>query len=237
MPELKQEKITLKVSDGTEMQVYVSQLAGTTPKAGLIVSQEAYGVNSHIRYVADRFAGEGYLVLAPELFHRTAPPGFEISYSSDFSLITPHFQGTSEKGFEADIRACFQWLETVGKVQKIGAVGYCMGGRASFIANSILPLKAAVSYYGGRIATESLARAKDQQGPLLMFWGGLDKHILPEHVKSVADALRAAGKEFVNVEFSKADHGFNCNDRAAYNATASDQAWALTLAFFKKHLG
>jgi len=231
-----QEKILLKVPDGTQMQAHVSR-PSSQPKAGVIISQEAWGVTAHIRKVADRFAEQGYLAIAPELFHRTAPVGFELPYSVDFSQIGPHFQGTSEATFEADIRACFDWLKSEGGLQKVGAVGYCMGGRASFVANSVLPLQAAVSYYGGRIATESIGRAKDQQGPLLMFWAGRDKNILPEQVKALADALRAADKQFVNVEFSRTEHGFNCNDRPVYNAAASEQAWALTLAFLKEHLG
>lgn len=207
-----------------------------TPRlGGLMVFQEAYGVNQHIRSVADRFAKEGYLVIAPELFHRTAPPGLEIPYGTDFSAIMPHFQGVTEKGMETDSKASYQWLEKEG-VGPIGCVGYCMGGRVSFLANSIIPLKAAVSYYGGRIAPDLLPRAKDQQGPLLMYWGGMDAHIPPEQVNSIADALRSADKEFVNVVFSKAGHAFNCDDRPSYNETASNQAWALTLAFLKKHL-
>lgn len=229
------EKIMLKVSDGTEVQAYVAR-PESKPKAGLLLFQEAYGVNPHIRKVCDRFAAEGYLVVAPELFHRTAAAGFEIPYGTDFTVIMPHYQAITEAGFAADAKACFNWLKSSGQVTKIGAVGYCLGGRCSYLANATLPLEAAVSYYGGRIVPQHLPQAKDQHGPLLLYWGGLDKNILPDHVKSLTDALRAAGKTFTNVEFSYADHAFNCDDRSNFNAEASQQAWALTLAFFKKHL-
>src|SRR5580658_1526211 len=105
------EKIMLEVSDGTEMQAYVARPRGPKPTAGLILFQEAFGVNPHIRKVSDRFAGEGYLVAAPELFHRTAPHGFEIAYGTDFSAIMPHFQGVTDKGMESDAKASYQWLE------------------------------------------------------------------------------------------------------------------------------
>ena len=228
-----QDKIMLTVTGG-DMQCYVAQ-PQSAAGAGVIVLQEAFGVNDHIRRVADRFADEGYLAIAPELFHRTAPAGFEGSYD-DFSAIMPHFQGITEAGLEEDIAASYDWLRAQG-VGTIGSVGYCMGGRASFLANAVLPLQAAVSYYGGRIAETLLPRAAEQQGPLLMFWGGQDKHITPESVKSVADALRAAGKPFINIEFSEADHGFNCDDRPSFNSEASAHAWAITLRFFKTHLG
>jgi carboxymethylenebutenolidase len=229
------EKILLKTSDATELQAYVARPEGK-PRAGLILLQEAYGINSHIRKVCDRFAAEGYLVVAPELFHRTAPAGYEIPYGTDFAAIMPHYQGVSEAGLAADVKACFDWLKSSGQISQVGSIGYCLGGRCSYLANATLPLDAAVSYYGGRIVPNHLPQAKDQHGPLLLYWGGLDKNIPPDHVKSLADALRAAGKTFTNVEFSYAEHAFNCDDRPNFNPEASEQAWALTLAFFKKHL-
>jgi carboxymethylenebutenolidase len=203
------------------------------PGPGLIVLQEAFGVNAHIRDVAQRFAAEGYLAIAPELFHRTAP-GFEGSYE-DFEAIKPHYMAVNLPNLEADLRAACVWLQKEGATS-IGAIGYCMGGRAAYVANSILPLKAAVSYYGARIAPDLLDRAKDQRGPILFFWGGKDKHIPPEVRRPIAEALNAAGKTFVDVEFSAADHGFNCDVRASYDAASAEQAFALTKAFLKKNL-
>jgi carboxymethylenebutenolidase len=112
-----------------------------------------------------------------------------------------------------------------------------MGGRASFLANSVLPFKAAISYYGGRIVPDLINRAPDLHGPMLFIWGGLDKHIPPDQTAAVVDGLRKAGKTFMNVEVSYADHGFFCNERSAYNAAASREAWALTLEFLKNNIG
>ena len=120
-----------------------------------------------------------------------------------------------------------------------------MGGRTSFLADSLLPLRAAVSYYGGGIAPGAqprpnfpslLGRAADLHGPLLLFWGGKDGHIGPEQIRAVEDALRAAGKPYEQVTFSEADHGFFCDARASYNPVAARHAWAMTLSFLRTHM-
>lgn len=232
--DLKTEFVTLSVNDGTSMRAYVAGPSEQAPRAGMLVFQEAFGVNAHIREVTERFARQGYLCVAPELFHRTGA-GFEGSYT-DFGAIMPHLRGLNDAGLEADIRASFDWLQAAAKGAPIGSVGYCMGGRVSYLASCIVPLACGISYYGGGIAPNPyfpnlLHRAKEVQAPLLLFWGGLDQHITPELIQQVAGALREAQKRFVNVEISYADHGFACDARDQYNADATAQAWALTLAF------
>ena len=108
-----------------------------------------------------------------------------------------------------------------------------MGGRVSFLANSMVPLRAAVSFYGGGIAPGLLDRASKVQAPSLLIWGGLDKHITPAHRKAVTDALSGQQKIYVNVEFSHGDHGFFCDERASYEPRSARQAWALTLEFLR----
>ena len=115
-----------------------------------------------------------------------------------------------------------------------------MGGRAAVLAAITLPLECAVSYYGGGIAPSQmnpglLGRVKDLKAPVLLFWGGRDQHIPAEQRNAVTEALRAAGKSYVNVEFSEADHGFYCDARPSYNAVAAKQAWPLTLAFLNTY--
>ena len=231
----KKSYVDLKVSDGTTMAAYVARPQSTGKHPGIIVFQEAFGVNPYIRDVAGRFAGEGFTAIAPELFHRTGP-GFEGDYK-DFPAVQPHTSALTNDTLEADIKTAYEWLKNDPQTdaQKIFSVGFCMGGRVSFLANTVIPLRAAVSFYGGGIAQGLLDRAKDLHGPILLFWGGLDKHILPEHTRAVEDALRAAGKEFGNVTFSYADHGFFCDQRAAYNERAAKQAWPMTLEFLKYH--
>jgi carboxymethylenebutenolidase len=228
------ETVELKVANASPMFAYVARPARGGPHSGLMVFQEAFGVNSHIRNVAERFAEQGYVAIAPELFHRTAPRGFEGDYK-DFPSVKPHFQAMTNEAAEADVRATFDWLRSNQQVNanQISCVGFCMGGRVSFLANSVVPVRKAVSFYGGGIAPGLLDRAAKLHGPALLIWGGLDKHITPEHRKAVTDALSAQRKTYVNVEFSNADHAFFCDDRAAYEPHAARQAWALTLEFLQ----
>lgn len=232
------EYVTLSVSDGTSMRAYVSRPAGS-PKAGLIVFQEAFGVNGHIRDVTDRFAREGYLAISPELFHRTAP-GLEAGYT-DFGAVMPHMQALRDPNLEADFRATYDWLKNaLGGGLSISAIGYCMGGRCAAHASIILPLSCGISYYGGGIANSQMFpglidRLKDLQAPMMFFWGGLDAHIGPDQVQAVNNTMREIKKPYVNVEFSFADHGFFCDARPSYNAEAAAEAWALTLAFLARH--
>jgi carboxymethylenebutenolidase len=233
-PPIAKEKIELTVADGTRMSAYVARPEQVGPHPGLILLPEAFGVNHHIRNVAERFAAEGYIAVAPELFHRTALPGFEGSYT-DFPAVQPHVRAVTPETSELDMRAAYDWLRSNAQVKptEISSVGFCMGGRASFLANSVLPLRAAVSFYGGGIAPSLLDRASKQQAPLLLVWGGLDKHITPELRKAVTDALTAHEKAYVNVEFARADHGFFCDERASYEPHSARQAWALTLEFLR----
>lgn len=223
----------LAISDGTTMAAYTAfpDVKGAAP--AIILLQEAFGVNHHIRNVAERFAEDGYVVIAPELFHRTAPKGTGISYD-DFPSVMPHIQAITNQGLEADLKASYEWLTRQENVDttKIYSIGYCLGGRVAFLANAILPLKAAVSYYGSGIdkLTDYMPKL---HGRHLFFWGGLDKHIKPENINAVVMAMEDAGKDFINVKISYADHGFNCDERPAYNAAAAKEALALTLAFLK----
>lgn len=230
-----QQKINLTVSDGTTMDAYTARPDDQTSHPAIIVLQEAFGVNHHIRNVTDRLAEQGYVAIASELFHRTAP-GFEGDYEN-FTAIRPHLGAMTRKGLEDDLHAAYQWLQAQKNVQAdhVFCVGYCMGGRVAFAANSFLPLRAAVSYYGGGIAPDSLDRASSLHGPMLFFWGELDKHIPPEQRSAVISALKNHHKPYVNVEFSDADHGFFCDERKVYQPRAARQSWALMLEFLHSY--
>jgi carboxymethylenebutenolidase len=227
--------VTLTAADNTEFNAYTAFPATAGPHPGIILLQEAFGVNGHIRNVADRLAQAGYVVIVPELFHRTAAPGLEISYS-DFPSAAPHFQGITPEGLTADVQAAFGWLRSQSNVtDKIGSIGFCLGGRVSFLANAVVGLSAGVSYYGG--GTHMLAgRAAALHAPHLFFWGGQDTHIPREQIDTVTAALDAAGKPYINTVISYAEHGFHCDERPSYNAAAAHEAWALTLAFFHEKL-
>lgn len=231
------ENITISVQDSNEMGAYVVTPEGKGPFPAVILWQEAFGVNEHIRDVAHRLAGLGYLTIAPELFHRSADPGQVFDYG-DFSKVMPHYQVLDAEKMENDTRATYTWLVARENVLKdrIGCIGFCLGGRVSFIANAALPLAAAISYYGGSTHLHA-GLAANLHGPHLFFWGGKDKHILPEHVKTVIDAVHDAGKAYVNVSFSYAEHAFFCDARSSYHPEAAREAWSLTTAFLKNKLG
>lgn len=232
--ELKTGYETIQVSDGTSMRAYVAQPA-TPANRGLIVGQEAFGVNAHIRDVTERFARQGFIAVAPELFHRTGP-GFEGRYDN-FAEAAPHMRALTDAGMGADLRSTFDWLFANRAPEfPIATVGFCMGGRAAVLTALVAPVKCAASFYGGGIAPNAnnpglLDRLKDLHAPLLLFWGGKDKHITPDQTRAVADRLRTEGKTFVTVELSDADHGFFCDARPSYHAAAAAESWALVLAF------
>jgi carboxymethylenebutenolidase len=232
------EQVQLSVDDGSEMRAYVAHPDGSGPHPGLIVFMEALGVNDQIRGVADRWAAQGYVAVAPDLFHRTQP-GFE-SDVLDMTVLMPLIRSLTTDGLLADARATHAWLAGRDDVDasRIAAVGFCLGGRAAYLANSALPLAASISYYGGSIAPGLLDRAAALHGRQLCFWGGKDANIPPEQHRAVTDALRAAGKSFVDVEFSDANHGF-FNEQVAdrYNAAAAHASWAMGLAFVQDALG
>lgn len=227
--------ITLTVSDATEMQAHVARPDGKAGK-GIIVIQEAFGVTDYIRRMTERLAEQGFLAVAPEFFHRSAAPGTEISYS-DFASAGPHMQALTLEGQEADLKAAYDWLVSEGvPADKVAALGFCMGGRAAFLANETLPLAAAVSFYGGGIADQLLDRVADLHGPQLLLWGGEDGHIPKEKTDAVAAALRTAGKPFEEKTFPGAGHAFARDVGDHYDAAAAEEAWALADAFLAKHL-
>ena len=236
MDKIHTENITLQVSDGTLMNAYVAAPAEDIKAPGLLVFQEAFGVNAHIRDITNRFARQGYVSIAPELFHRTGP-GFEGDYGN-FPACMPHMQALTPEAIITDAHAAFEWLQKSPRVlpNATASIGFCMGGRASFLANSGLPLKAAVSFYGGGIVPGLLSRAAQQNAPILFFWGALDTHIPKEHVRAIIDAMQEVKKPYVNVEFSDANHGFFCDARPAYKETAAKQAWELTLRFLATYV-
>ena len=207
--------VEIKVDDGTTMLAWVAEPAGQNAKRGLLVWQEAFGVNEHIRDVTERFAALGFIAIAPELFHRTAPAKWEGRYD-DFPSAMSHLQALKEPTLESDVKATYNWLKPNADVgDKIACIGYCMGGRTSFLANSAVPLKAAISYYGGNIPS-LLHRTNKLAAPMLLLWGELDHHIPAEQRNQVTSSMREAKKEYIDIVFSNADHGFFCDARKRY---------------------
>lgn len=229
------EWIDLPTPDGP-MRTYVAHPDGSDARAGIVVFQEAYGVNDHIQDVTRRFAELGLVAAAPELFHRTVR-AFDAPYDTDgaWSSIEPHYKALTATGLSDDAQAAYDYLVAGAGARMVANAGFCMGGRASYVANARAPFAAAISFYGGGIVPDLLDLAPKQQGPILMFWGGLDSNIPPKNYRAVADALEEAKKTHEQVVFSQAGHGFFCNQRKSYNAQASHQAWALVVAFLRAY--
>ena len=197
----------------------------TPPRGAVIVVQEIFGVNSHIRQVADRFANYGYLAIAPALFDLVSP-GTELAY--DQEGVDRGRTLAEELGFNGaldGVRGAFDLLEAENRV---AVVGFCWGGSVAYLANARIGLPA-VSYYGGRTVPLLGERPK---APLLLHFGEDDPIIPPEDVQKHRDALPGAE---IHV-WPGAGHGFDCDQRADYNAEASQQALQRTLMFLQKNL-
>lgn len=235
-PAIRTASVTIPVADGTTMGGYLAAPAGPPPHPAVFVIQEIFGVNPHIRDITERFARAGYVAVAPDIFHRFAP-GYQGSYE-DIPGSVAQTQKLTPDGVGADLAATHAWLAARDDVRRgaIAAIGYCMGGRLAFVANAMLPLGAAVSYYGGGIATNHLDLAGALHGPQLLVWAGNDPWIPAADRDRVHAAVRDAGKRYVNIEFSGVNHGFFCDARSDYDAGAARQAWALTLAFLGESL-
>jgi carboxymethylenebutenolidase len=142
----------------------------------------------------------------------------------------------TEAGLASDVGAAYNWVKNNSDVgDNIACIGYCMGGRAAFFTNTELPVKAAVSYYGGNIPI-FLGRVQQLSAPMLFFWGELDHHISPEQRSQVTTAMREAKKEYIDVVFSNADHGFFCDVRTSYEPHAARLAWDMTISFLDARL-
>jgi carboxymethylenebutenolidase len=223
--------VDLKAADGFVFPAYVAQPAGK-PKAAVLVLQEIFGVNSHIRSVADGYAADGYLAVAPATFHRVKPD-VEIGYSPEDmaagSALKAAVEALPAPGVLQDVQAAIKHASTAGKV---GIVGYCWGGLLTWRAACMLDgLAAAVPYYGGGMTTPAEI-ARQPKVPVLAHFGDQDHWISVESV----EAFKKAHPE-VEVHLYHANHGFNCDQRGSFDAAAAKLARERTLAFFGKHLG
>ena len=220
-------KTGLTAADGFEFAAYTAMPDGQ-PKAGLVVIQEIFGVNDHIREVADGYAGAGYAVVAPQIFDRVEPD-LELGYTeADMGRgIELAFQELDMQNTLADLQAAVGHASQYGKA---GVVGYCFGGLLTWLSACELDGVAAAScYYGGGIAGEA---GRTPRCPVIMHFGELDAHIPMTDV----DKVRAAQPD-VPVYVYNADHGFNCDHRESHDAPSAALARERTLAFFADNLG
>jgi carboxymethylenebutenolidase len=234
--------ITLDTADGPMDCYEVSPEHGDEPRAAVIVIQEAFGVNDHIQDVARRAAAAGYLAVAPAMFHRAG--GGTAPYD-DFSQVMPLFEGVSDDGILADADAIIDHLTGLGfPADRIGVVGFCFGGRVTFLVAARRALGASVGFYGGGIATSGflpfpalIEESATLQTPWLGLFGDLDQSIPVESVEALRGALADASVATEVVRYADAEHGFHCDARPSYNEAAAKDGWTRALDWFATHLG
>jgi carboxymethylenebutenolidase len=215
---------TIMARDGHEFRAWLAPPPGR-PKGAIVVVQEIFGVNSHIRAVADGYAAEGYVVIAPCLFDRVRR-GIELGYSaSDMDEGRGYVAQLQPEQTQADMAAAIAVVRHAGRV---GVVGYCWGGTIAYLAACDLPIACAIAYYGGSIAKQL---PKHPKCPVMYHFGDKDAHIPAGDI----DKIRAADPkgEFY---LYPAEHGFNCNQRGSYDAPSAALARERSLAFFAKNL-
>ncbi len=203
---------------------------------GILLCQEIFGVNAHIREVADELAEEGYFVLAPDLFHRLEP-NVELGYGEeDVKKAFDFHQRFDEDKAAKDIRSAVGILRRMKGVEgKVAALGYCLGGKLAYLAAARAGVDAAVGYYGVYIE-KSLQEASKIKCPLLLHFAGNDRYVPPSAVARIQKAL-AKLPEFESYVYPGTDHAFNCPERPSYDKPAAGMAYSRTIAFLRRHLG
>lgn len=218
--------IDLTAADGVRISAWRADPAGK-PRGGLVVVQEIFGVNSHIREVCDGYAADGYLAIAPALFDRIRPR-IELGYTQQDVAQGIEYKGKSPIGHAlADVAAAQKVAASAGKV---GIVGYCWGGYVTWMAASRLEgFACAIPYYGGGMLE---AVGEQPRCPVLAHFGAMDMHIPVEGVRAFAKAHPKA-----TVEIYDANHGFNCDHRGSHHPESAKVARERTLAFLHRHVG
>jgi carboxymethylenebutenolidase len=238
------ETVDLATADGGTMRAYVARPAGLGPFPGVIVGAEIYGITGHVRAVCERLADMGYVALAPDLHHRTAPwvelAEDEPGLARGFALL---HQLTREDALR-DVRAAIDYLRITGS-DRIGMIGLSLGGHLAYLAASEFDLAAAVIAYGGWIPTTDIPLSRPQPtltrtpgitGRLLVLVGEHDQVISPEQRRQIADALEAAKVRHQVVAYAGVGHGFLNDRRDTFDAAAAEDAWARIRALFADEL-
>jgi carboxymethylenebutenolidase len=238
---LQEEKVRIWTPDGP-MDTFIVQ--PEKPAAGkiqaVVVIQEAYGVNRQIQEVCRRTAQEGFIAIAPELFHRE---GHGLEFDYDFSKVLPVFSKLNNEGIATDIGASLPFLKQRFGISsdQCAVMGFCVGGLATMISAIAHPIGTAVSYYGGGMVERRAGMALSPiigdfekiQCPVLLIFGEEDQSIPLEQVRKVEDALQAAHRKYELVIYPKVGHAFSNDDRPSFNVEATRAAWAKTLSWLR----
>lgn len=218
--------ITLTASDHLRLGAYRAEPNGA-PKGAIVVIQEIFGVNHHIRSVCDRLAAEGYVAIAPSIFDRTEP-NFQSGYSPDEIAVARKFIANPD--WAAMLRDTQAAIDAAKEVGPVGIIGFCLGGSIAYAAATKLTgLSAAIGYYGGAVVRFADDKPKV---PTQLHFGEKDASIPLSDVETIK-AKRPDVEVFI---YPGAQHGFHCDERASYDKASAGIAWPRSMAFFAKHL-
>ena len=230
--------------DGQTMEGYLTKPTGSDRHPAVVVIQEIWGVNSHIQYVTDRLPTQGYVGLAPAMFHREGP--MTIGLHEEMDTAVGWMRNCTDAGVVADVQAAVDYLKAQPFVQpdRIGIVGFCYGGRVSYLAAcNVSDLKASVVYYGGGILAplggdgpSPLDQSSKIGAPMLGLFGEDDQNPSPENVADITAELTKHNKVHEFHSYPGCGHGFHCNARSSYRPESARDAWAKTMAWFDQHL-
>lgn len=211
------------------------------PKGGVVVVQEAFGVNEHIEDVGRRFAAEGWLAVAPHLFHRNGDPTPDYD---DRPAAMAQLQALTADGVLADVDAAMAHLAAAGvPAGRVAAVGFCMGGTVALVTAARRDVGAAVTFYGGGVKQGRFGfpplveEATRLRAPWLGLFGDLDQGIPVADVEDLRAAAATSGQPTEIVRYAEAGHGFHCDRRDAYHAPSAGDAWERTLEWLDRHAG
>ena len=230
-------------ADGGPMEGYLTKPEESGEYPAVVVIQEIWGVNSHIQSVVDRLPALGYVGLAPAMFHREGP--MTTGLHEELETAISRMRRCTDDNIIADVRSAVDYVKAQPFVQgdKIGIVGFCYGGRVSYLAScNISDLSASVVFYGGGIGMalgdgqSPLEQTANISCPMLGLFGEEDANPTPEDVANMDAELTKAGKAHEFHNYGGAGHGFHCEARASYRAEAAADAWGKAMAWFDKHL-
>jgi carboxymethylenebutenolidase len=240
------DRIEIPLEGGGTMGGYLAVPDGGGPAPAVIVYMEIFGVNAHIRDVVDRVAAEGYVALAPDYFHRTAP-GVELGYEeADFARGMESLGALQADQMISDAKATLAYLRGRDDVRgdKIGCMGFCIGGHMTYLTACETDVAAAASFYGGGIAApegpggqaSTIGRSGGIGGRILCLFGEKDGFIPLEQVDQIKRALADSGVRSETVVYEGADHGFFCDQRGTYQESAASDAWTRVKSLFAEEL-
>ncbi|MBP0020240.1 MAG: dienelactone hydrolase family protein [Cyanobacteria bacterium SBLK] len=230
---------------GLAIDAYLAQPTDEGTYPGIIVIQEIFGVNEHIRDVAERIAKEGYVAIAPAIYQRLAP-GFAVGYApEDIKLGREYKEQTQAEELLGDMQGAIDYLKTLPNVKMggMGSIGFCFGGHVVYLGAVLEEIEATASFYGAGIATvtpgggePTISRTKEIKGSLYAFFGKEDALIPLEQTEAISAELKKCNIPHQIFYYNGVGHGFFCDRRSDYDEASAQDAWQKVLQLFSSTL-